>query len=184
MRLTPAVRYAIPAALLVLLYASYLTYQRASESLLTPAPTSLVPVVIVLALILGIGSALLLLEGVRSRLLRRLGTVALMAVVIYLSGVAGRGFYATHAFPAGQITHATSHWLVVGSSGNAINAVRQDSNRRTSRQFPAEAEALPQAKIGYCFDRPVERSSSGAERLATAEHVAASDLRPCASALR
>jgi hypothetical protein len=66
MRLTPAVRYAIPAALLVLLYASYLTYQRASESLLTPAPTSLVPVVIVLALILGIGSALLLLEGVRS----------------------------------------------------------------------------------------------------------------------
>jgi hypothetical protein len=179
MQLTPAMRYGIVGAILIILFAFHQTYQAAADSLLTPAPASDVPVVIIVGLILGIGCGLLVFSNLRSRLVRRLGMIGLLAFVFYMAGSGGRGYYAAHAFPAAGTVHDTSRWMVGSASGNRISAMRRDVPQRIVRDFAFDAQGGQAASMGYCFERPIERSPSGAERLADNPPLTAGDLQPC-----
>jgi hypothetical protein len=178
-QLSPAVRYGIPAALLALLYGLFLAYRPAAEALLSPAPTRLVPLVMLIALVFSIGCGWLMLEHVPSRLLRRLGMVGILVAVFYWSGNLGRGYYAANAFPADQLVSDTSEWMITMGSGTKISAIRRDSGTRTPRSFQADADALALARPGTCFERRVDRSPAGAERLAAGDPLHAGDLHPC-----
>jgi hypothetical protein len=176
-------RYGIAGAILVILFAFYQTYRTAAGSLLTPAPAGAVPVVVIVGLILGVGCGLLLFWNLRSGLIRRLGMIGLMPLVLYMAGDGGRGYYAAHAFPAGETLRDTSRWMTANVTGSRITATRQGAALPTQRDFPFDAQTGSPASMVNCFERAIERDPSGAERLAEQPPLTAADLQPCGQSL-
>ena len=163
--MTRTMRLTIPIALLLMLLAAYLLYHPGSARLLTPVPTGAFPVIFILATALGIGCGIALLGDIQSRLLRRLGTIAILMLCFYLSGETARGIFAARAFShPDQLTRASSHWMVVGVRADGVSAIIQ-GRAGPPRRFPVDPATLALARPGACFTAAIERSPEGAERL-------------------
>jgi len=92
MELNPGVRYGLPLGLLTLLFGAFLAYRPAEQALLTAPSSAMFPLVVITGLVLGVGCAILMLEPIPSRLVRRLGTIFVLAIVFYLCGNVSRGY--------------------------------------------------------------------------------------------
>jgi len=84
--MTKTVRMGSAAAVLMLVLAAYLSYHPASTRLLTPMPGRSFPIIFLSGAVIGIGCAMTILGDVPSRLVRRLGTIVIMALSLYMLG--------------------------------------------------------------------------------------------------
>lgn len=178
--MTKTVRMGSAAAVLMLVLAAYLSYHPASTRLLTPMPGRSFPIIFLLGAIIGIGCAMTILGDVPSRLVRRLGTILIMALSLYMLGEAARGYYAAGAFSMpDQITRDQSRWMVTGSGSGTVTAVREPSAGR-ALDFAADPSVDAVVRPGICFTTEIERSAEGVERLlASPPLLSAADFSSC-----
>jgi hypothetical protein len=156
-------RYAVPIVLLAILSGLYLWMHPLSQRLLTPPPGGFVAVTMVTVMPVALIAGYMLSKDIPSRLLQRLTLIAVMALSIYAGGENARGLYALSAFN-GQKTVAREPWMTLGGRGDTMTLT--SLRRRRSISVPASPDAVAAARAGRCVSIAVERSASGAERVA------------------
>ena len=178
--MTKTVRMGSAAAVLMLVLAAYLSYHPASTRLLTPMPGRSFPIIFLLGAIIGIGCAMTILGDVSSRLVRRLSTILIMALTLYMLGESARGHYASGAFSlSDQITRDQTRWMVTGSGSGTVTAVREPSVGR-ALDFATDPSVDAVVRPGTCFTTEIERSAEGVERLPTSAPIlSAADFSSC-----
>jgi hypothetical protein len=170
-------RYAVPIVLLAILSGLYVRMHPLSQRLLTPPPGGFVAVTMVTVMGVAFIAAYMLAKDIPSRLLQRLTLIAVMALSIYGGGENARGLYALSAFN-GQNTIAREPWMTLGGRGDTMTLT--SLRRRRSISVPASPDAVAAARAGRCVSIAVERSASGAERVAGSEPaIQTSDIYSC-----
>jgi hypothetical protein len=170
-------RYAVPIVLLAIIAGLHLRMHPLSRRLLTPPPTGFVAVTMVTVIGVALFAGYMLAKDIRSRLVRRLTLIAVMALSIYAGGEDARGLYALSAFN-GQDTVASEPWMTLGGRGDTITLT--SLHRRKTISVRASPDAVAAVRPGRCVSIAVERSASGAERVAASQPaIQASDISSC-----
>lgn len=141
----------------------------ASSTLISPLPAvGFVPVFLVcLAVIAAV--TITVSKMPLPRLARRLLAIGAMAVSVWSVGTIARAAYATIGFAlADEVEQVPMSLLVTGfpsgSGAQALSAMSPETQRGMSLAFDDSAvEAI--ARGNRCFELPVERTSSGLERV-------------------
>jgi len=170
-------RYAVPIVLLAIIAGLYMGMHPLSQRLLTPPPSGFVVVTMVMVMGVSLFAGYMLAKDIPSRLVRRLTLIAVMALTIYAGGEGARGLYALSAFN-GQDAVASEPWMTLGGRGDTIT-LRSVKRRKTIR-LRASRDAVAAVRPGRCVSIAVERSASGAERVAASQPaIQASDISSC-----
>jgi hypothetical protein len=147
-----------------------------------------VPVFLVCLVAIGVVS-FIVSKMALPRIVRRLLGIAMMAVSVWSIGTIARALFATVAFAAAdEVEQASTAWMVTGfpqgSGAQTLSAMSPGNQRGLSLAFDAAAvEAI--SRGARCFDLPVERTSSGFERLRLPEGaVGAEHLVACPAVQR
>jgi hypothetical protein len=176
-----AARYGLAITPLILVAGCFLALSGPSERLLSPAPTQMVPVAMLVALGIALFASFTLLRDVESRFLRRMVTLLLFALTLFACGVSGRGLYAVMAF-RGPVTTFTEQWAVDGfiKKDGALSISRAGLSRAMT--LPASPEAVAAVTgVGSCIAIKIERTPSGVERMASDQPtIGLADLKRCA----
>jgi hypothetical protein len=181
MNQTGNLRYILAVASLIIIAGLYFSLHPLSQRLLSPPPGAYVPVLIVVGGGIAIFAAITLLAHLPSRLVRRLGTILILALTLYASGESGRGFYALTAF-RGAVTSTNELWQVnnFGQQDGAISVSRPGQNRAFSLDASPEAVAAASG-FGHCAPVKIERSQLGIERIANDQSpLTTADVTDCA----
>jgi hypothetical protein len=119
----------------------------------------------------------MLAKDIPSRLVRRLTLITVMALTIYAGGESARGLYVLSAFN-GQDAVASEPWMTLGRRGDTITL--SSLKRQKTISLRASRDAVAAVGPGRCVTIAVERSASGAERVATSQRaIQASDISSC-----
>lgn len=174
-------QYSISFASLIIIAAIYFAMRPFSAHLLSPPPSFYIPFAMIIAVVIAISNSITLLSNIPFKLIRRLGTIFLLAITLYAVGESGRGFYAKSAFEGSLKTH-TEQWMAISGKGDAISLMSLQRNRRVSLDATPEAVAALSG-IGACVTVAIERAESGAERIAIGQGaITRADIKQCGNA--
>jgi hypothetical protein len=180
MNQTGSLRYILAVASLIIVAVLYVLLHPLSQRLLSPPPGAYVPVLIVVGGGIATFAAITLLAHLPSRLVRRLGTILVLALTLYACGESGRGAYALTAF-RGAITSTNERWPVnnFGQQDGAISVSRPGQNRAFMLRASPEAVAAA-IGFGHCALVKIERSQLGVERIANDQApLTSADVTDC-----
>ncbi|WP_156029774.1 hypothetical protein [Sphingomonas sp. URHD0057] len=171
-------RYGIPLVVLATLAALLVAMHSASQMLLTPPSGGFIGITMLICAAIAFYAAYMLAGDLPSRLARRLIVIGVMAFAFYAGGETSRGLYAINAFGNGPATVAKEPWMTINGHGSSITLT--NAARRKSITLPATADAALAARPGNCVNVEVERSASGAERIAKSRGaIQATDISVC-----
>jgi hypothetical protein len=177
-------RHAIAIALLVILAAAYFVLEPSGQRLLTPPPSVYVPVIIVASLCSSLFCAWTLLGDLGSsfleRLAQRLGTILILAITIFTSAQASRGYYAQTAF-SGPLVKTSEQWEIRPFSKGANTLSVSSALGARLIHLPASPEAIATVNgFGTCVTVQIESAADGARRIASTQAVITpAELSPC-----
>ena len=160
-----------------------------SASLVSPLPAAgFVPVFLVCVAAIFVVS-FIVSKMALPRLVRRLLAIGAMAVIVWSIGTIARALYGTVAFAmADGVQQDSMSWMVTGfpsgSGEQTLGAMSPET--RGGRSFAFDAAAVEAISRGArCFDLPVERTSSGFERIRLPDSaLGADDLVACPAVQR
>lgn len=169
-------RLSIILVFLVSLLALYMGVHDDSQRLLTPLASVGFPMIISMALAFGL--AYFAVQGLTSRLARRLVILGTMATTLYLSGEDYRGIHAISAFNGSFVT-ARENWEILGfPKGSTITGMRPGQSK--AYPFPANADAIAAVGPASCVVVQVDRTPDGIERISPhMKPLTAADITNC-----
>jgi hypothetical protein len=171
-------RYGIPLVVLATLAALLMAMHNASQTLLTPPSGGFIGITILISAAIAFYAAYMLARDLPSRLARRLTMIGIMAFALYAGGETSRGFYAMNAFGDEPGTVARESWMTINGHGSSVTLT--NAARRKTITLPATPNAALAARPGNCVNVEVERSASGAERIAKSQGaIQPTDISVC-----
>jgi len=171
-------RYGIPVVVLATLGALLLALHGHSQRLLTPPSSGFIAITMLICFALAFYAAYMLAKDLPSRLARRLVVIGVMAFALYAGGETSRGIYAINAFGNEPASLTKESWMTLGGSGNSVTV--SNMARRKTITLPAAADAAVAARPGNCVSIEIEKSASGAERIAKSQpEIQATDISVC-----
>ena len=174
---------------LTLLLVAAFAARGTSASLISPLPAAgFVPVFLVCVAVV-FGVSFIVSKMALPRLVRRLLAIGAMAVSVWSIGTIARALQATVAFAvADSVEQDSMSWMVTGfpsgSGAQTLSAMSPETQRGLTIAFDAAAvEAI--SRGARCFDLPVERTSSGYERIHVPDDaLGADDMVACPAVQR